>query len=96
MPSRPVKSKPLYVYCPNMIDHWKGWVPAEENDELAAARKFAIEHGMEPNVRESWVTTLPSERYEGDPLYGFKQDNNGMVFIVSPFRLEWMIPEKKR
>lgn len=96
----------LHVYCPDMIDWWPGWFSPHDmlnQDEstqceftvaLLKARDAALEAGMEPELREVHVSALPHA--DGDSngrhhwLFAFKQDNNGTVYIVSPFALPWM------
>ncbi len=67
----------------------RGWP-----DLWARAQRVARKtgYGWEGDIREGpFLTVLPPGEY-GEPLVviAFKQDNNGMTYVVSPVPLPWL------
>lgn len=67
-------------------------VLASLQEELARAKALAHTAGWEGDFRElPRVIWLPfPETAQFEPAFVWKQDNNGVVFVVSPVRLSWL------
>ncbi|MGY4437046.1 hypothetical protein ACVWWO_009523 [Bradyrhizobium sp. F1.13.1] len=70
-----------------------GYMPVDEAGYFAAKNRaldLARSAGWEGDVRQGpFIAGMPSgdERHF---LIGWKQDNNGTTYIVSPYRLPWI------
>ena len=56
------------------------------------AQKLALKAGWEGDIREGpFVAGLPSETGDdGQILVAWKQDNDGITFVATPFPLPWL------
>ena len=72
------------------------YLPLGESEYLATKERALIlarDAGWEGDMREGpFIAGLPTHNTGDDRevLIGWKQDNNGTTFIVSPYRLSWL------
>jgi hypothetical protein len=70
-----------------------GYGPEDYQRLKVAALELARRAGWEGDFREGpYVSGLPASDLDswGEILIGWKQDNNGTTFIVSPYKLPWL------
>ncbi len=74
----------------------EGYMPVDESAYLATkdrALDLARSAGWEGDIRQGpFIAGLPTND-EHLFLLGWKQDNNGTTYIVSPYRLPWVEAE---
>ena len=66
--------------------------PADWERSWNKAQKLALQLGWDGDIRTGpFVTVLPDQDGSTPPfLIGWKQDNNGTVFVASPLHLPWL------
>jgi len=96
----------MFVYVMSPIDFWEGWLTEDEikdrlhRDDLKrylARKEKALElagaRGWEGDFRQGpFFSTIPMDDGASgcEVLVGWKQDNNGTTFVVSPYQLPWL------
>lgn len=74
-------------------EHMEGGADDHCDDLIAHAEKVAQIAGWEGDYRQGpFFSGIPSEsgNCSSETMIGWKQDNNGMTFIASPYRLPWL------
>ncbi|MBF0371611.1 MAG: hypothetical protein HQL52_19415 [Magnetococcales bacterium] len=73
--------------------------PCEVLNRFQRATQLALRLGWEGDFRKGpFISAIPAEHGEGHSefLIAWKQDNNGITFIASPFPLPWLADDGVR